>query len=169
MPGKALIEKEEHIYNLETKFENVLEKELNSKMKKMEDKFAEVIKQKDTDIENLENKLKQLENKFAEINLEKLKKPVNEELKCSKCDFTSLSKQGLKTHTKRKHTVADAEKYPRTCDMCEFELQNFKQMKLHMKSHSYKQTSFKCENCDVWGPNNYTMDIHFGRNHSDIF
>ena len=66
--------------------------------------------------------------------MQKLNKPVNEELKCSKCDFTSLSKQGLKTHTKRKHTVADA------------------------------------ENCDFWGPNNYTttMDVYFGRNFSDI-
>ena len=72
----------------------------------------------------------------------------------------SLSRETLT----EKHNVADAEKYPTTCDMCEFELPNFKRMKLHMKSHSCKQTSFKCENHDFWGLNNYTMDLHLGRN-----
>ena len=145
-----------------------MEKEFKHSMKRCEEKFREEISKKDSKLDYLEKQLKNLENKFAE-NLEKVQKIEKEDLKCSKCDFISQSKQGLKTHIKRKHTNADTEVYPKTCDMCDFELKSFKEMKKHMKSHSYQELNFKCENCDFWGPNKFTMEVHFGRNHSEIF
>ena len=36
-----------------------------------------------------------------------------------------------------------------------------------MKSHSYKGVDFKCEECDFLGINETTMEVHFGREHSD--
>ena len=42
-------------------------------------------------------------------------------------------------------------------------------MKLHLKTHSYKNgddLNFKCEDCDFWGQNGLTMEVHPGKNHS---
>ena len=36
-----------------------------------------------------------------------------------------------------------------------------------MKTHSYKEVYFKCEECDFLGSNSFTMDVHFGKVHSE--
>ena len=36
-----------------------------------------------------------------------------------------------------------------------------------MKSHSYKETNFKCEDCNFCGLNELSMEVHFGKNHSE--
>ena len=47
-----------------------------------------------------------------------IKKKV-EHFSCTACDFKTTSSQGLKTHTKRKHTQLNAEKYPKTVNFVE--------------------------------------------------
>ena len=45
-------------------------------------------------------------------------------------------------------------------------------MDLHLKQHSYKlpeELKYKCEDCDYWGPNFLTMQVHTGRCHSENF
>ena len=53
-------------------------------------------------------KIKELEIKFAETNI-KCKVPFekieDQLINCEYCDFKTTSKQGLKTHVKRKHTI----------------------------------------------------------------
>ena len=38
-----------------------------------------------------------------------------------------------------------------------------------MKGHSYQTAKFKCVNCEFVGTNDYTMDVHSGKDHSDNF
>ena len=90
-------------------------------------------------------------------------------IKCSQCDFDAISEHGLKVHMKRKHTITGIEKYPRNCDICDVKVDNQKKLKEHMKTHSYKEAKFKCEECEFIGENEYTMDVHNGKLHSDKF
>ena len=46
--------------------------------------------------------------------LKKQSKATPELLTCNECNFTTTSKIGLKTHTKRKHTKLKLEKYPKS-------------------------------------------------------
>ena len=73
---------------------------------------------------------------------------------------------------KRKHTSYSNENFPRTCDLCESVLKSKEELDKHMKSHSYKCSSklkYKCEECEFWGPNEITMEVHTGKHHSDKF
>ena len=66
-----------------------------------------------------------------------------------------MSEQGLKTHKKRKHKTANKSDeiltYPKQCDLCEKDLKDKNDMKVHMKTHSYKRAEFKCEECEFYG------------------
>ena len=67
--------------------------------------------------------------------------------KCPECEFSSGSTQGLKNHITRKHKVKDNKDndFPETCDLCETELVDYQDMKMHMKYYSYKQVEYKFE------------------------
>ena len=96
---------------------------------------------------------------------ETLKEDGQEIFECEKCDFKTTSKSGLKTHTKRKHTEITKDKFPRECDMCDHTFENAKELKKHMKIHSYQELRYKCEDCAFWGPNEISMEVHHGRKH----
>ena len=41
-----------------------------------------------------------------------------------------------------------------------------------MKSHSYKcsfELKYKFEECEFWGPNEITMEVHIGKHHSEKY
>ena len=42
-------------------------------------------------------------------------------------------------------------------------------MKKHIKTHSYRQAKFKCEECDFVGGSQMTIEVHLGRAHSEQF
>ena len=87
----------------------------------------------------------------------------------SHCDFQTVSQHGLKVHIKRKHISTNNEKYPRKCELCDQQFENNKEMKKHMKTHSYKQANFRCEDCDFVGTNKCTIEVHIGKVDSDHF
>ena len=89
-------------------------------------------------------------------------------VKCNKCDFEGNSKHGLKVHMARKHTI-HLDNKSRKCELCEQEFENEKEMKKHLKTHSYKKVEFKCVDCDFVGASEQTMDVHYGKKHSDSF
>ena len=96
----------------------------------------------------------------------------DELINCEYCDFKTTSKQGLKTHVKRKHTNYSKEIFPRKCDLCESELKSNSDLTDHMKTHSYKCSSelnYKCEECEFWGPNEITMEVHVEKHHSEKY
>ena len=41
--------------------------------------------------------------------------------------------------------------------------------KNHMKTHSYTEATFNCQNCYFVGNCSETMDVHMGLNHTDNF
>ena len=69
-----------------------------------------------------------------------------EQFKCTKNEFISQSEQGLKTHT----TIGTGG-YPKSCDVCECEITSAAMMKIHLKSHSFKEAKFQCEDCEFVG------------------
>ena len=41
-------------------------------------------------------------------------------------------------------------------------------MKIHLKTHSFKKLNFKCEECAFLGPNETTMEVHYGKKHAGV-
>ena len=42
-------------------------------------------------------------------------------------------------------------------------------MKKYLKTHTYKKIEFQCVECDFVGAIEETMEVHYGKNHSDSF
>ena len=42
-------------------------------------------------------------------------------------------------------------------------------MRNQMKTHSYKCLEFQCAECEFLGETEYTMEVHLGKTHGDIF
>ena len=59
--------------------------------------------------------------------------------------------------------------FPIECDFCDEKLESEKGMKAHLKNHMCKEAVFKCEDCNFFGENWSTMDVHHGKNHSKDF
>ena len=181
---KNICAQNEQMKNLANKVEN-LENLLKSKDAEFENKIdmfenklktlLHVIEEKDVLISNMETKIQKIEENLN-INVDKVKqsKPAHKvdknvsEFQCTFCDFTSISKQGLKTHIARKHTKLEKEVYPKACDLCEKTFETSIKMKEHLKTHSYKKMIFKCEECDFFGPNELSMEVHTGKFHAEI-
>ena len=49
------------------------------------------------------------------------------------------------------------------------ELDDYQDMKMHMKYHSYKQVEFKCEECGYCCKNEPSMEVHIGKAHCESF
>ena len=141
---KCLVEKDEHIVKLQDK-----------------------VKQLESNQENVE-KLQMLMGKVSNLEALNIEK-TQVTFRCEKCPFVSSSEKGLKTHLTRKHTIISATGYPRKCELCNKQFNNPNDFKKHMKSHSYKEAKFKCEDCDFVGKCAETMDVHMGKTHTDSF
>ena len=131
---------------------------------------AQNLKIKDLDNANKENtkEIGYIKEKVPD-NKKSIEIETKEKFKCDKCDFECNSKHGLKVHLTRKHTNITNEKFPRKCDLCENKFGNHAELKRHMKSHSYKEAKFKCEDCEFVGERFETMEVHMGKCHTDKF
>ena len=99
-------------------------------------------------------------------------KDIEHKFKCNECDFRTVSEQGLKSHMTRKHKEVRKEenlKFPRTCDFCEEEFKNKREMNKHMRMHSYTHVQFQCDKCDFFGGDFMTMEVHLAKHHNDKF
>ena len=123
-----------------------------------------LIQQQQKTLESMDKKMKNLE--------EKLKTKQNR-FKCKQCDFASEFEKGLKTHIQRKHKTEDRKeesvKFPRICDVCEKEIKNNKEMKTHMKIHTYRFVNVKCNECDFLAESLIDMSVHIGKAHGENF
>ena len=158
---KVLEEKDLIIDNLEKKIDKFEEKV--KVMVSLEKEFKEFVKSNENqDVEDVEEKKKDEEKKFQ----------------CQNCDFKATSNQGLKVHIKRKHTSYLAENLPDKCDICDEKFKYLddkpwgkERIDKHRLSHSYtcgSELKFKCEECNFWGPNKLTMEMHIRKKHSEI-
>lgn len=89
--------------------------------------------------------------------------------KCTKCNFETNYKNGLKIHEKKKHTSVEMVNFPRSCNICDKELRNAAEMKKHIKSHSYKEANYKCDDCEFIGASDFTMEVHLGKCDSEKY
>ena len=96
-------------------------------------------------------------------------KKTFETFKCTKCQFETNSEKGLKTHFTRKHTIITTTGYPKMCELCDKSFNNSTDFKKHMRTHSYKEAKYKCEDCDFVGKSLETMEVHLGKFHADNF
>ena len=88
-------------------------------------------------------------------------------LKCTNCNFTTKSKQGLKIHMKKKHTVVDNDTFQQSCHLCEKICKNRNYLKKYLFTHSYKKAKFKCSECVFVCQNEISMEVHIGKHHSE--
>ena len=156
---KLVVKKEDIEKILSEKIEDlkdIIAKEFVERIKNVE----KLIKEKDDIIKALEKRI----NKMSKINE---KNTTEKSFQCSECDFKTDSKPGLKIHQKRKHTCLLNENYPTTCEFCNTEINNIKEMKNHMLLHSYKKVSFQCQDCEFVGENKSTMEVHNGKHHAN--
>ena len=198
---KDIIKNNEKIAELETKVKNLektqtgkdsLEssKQIEKRVEAYENKFAilvQIIEEKDTVINSLKKKTSEIEGKFISLennfklqkeNIEVLSEKIIkletndiEHVKCNLCEFSTTSKKGMKTHIKRKHSVANKDQVPVSCQLCDVVLESKREMKAHKKCHTYisqneEETEFKCAECDFIGQCEWTMQIHFSKNHN---
>ena len=139
----------------------------------IEKKFTKLLLDKNVIIEAIEKKLTNFENKVCETNVAKEKE---DKLNCPHCDFKTNLSQGLKVHLKRKHT-SYADVSPERCEICDYTFKDYmgkpwggKQIESHMITHSIKSSgtlNYKCIECDFWGSNILTMEVHMKKNHSE--
>ena len=57
----------------------------------------------------------------------------------------------------------------KSCEFCDEKFETVKDCKKHMKSHSYQVAKFKCVDCEFVGTNEYSMEVHNGKCHTDNF
>ena len=102
--------------------------------------------------------------------LEKIIKSRDSRFKCKQCEYTTGSEQGLKTHKSKKHKqTVDPLDFPRTCNLCEKDVESSKEYKLHMKTHSYRLIQYQCTMCNFSEYNEIGIEVHVGREHGDNF
>ena len=83
-----------------------------------------------------------IENLKVDINSLEIEKEI---IKYDKCDFTTNSEKGFKTHMKRKHPVENKETMTFQRDICKYETKRKIELKHHTKSHSYTFENNKCK------------------------
>ena len=77
-----------------------------------------------------------------------------EKIKCKKCDFSTNSENGLKTHVTKKHKekTENVEKtFPKQCSLCNLVFKNKKEMSKQIRTHSYLYVQFRCAHCEFIG------------------
>lgn len=146
---------------------------LEKRLEQTENKLAKQIQEKNKHIKSLDNKVQNLENKLEVKTTEQ----KEDKMKCEHCDFTTNSSQGLKVHLKRKHTNYSEETKPGNCEICNRKFEDLRgkpwdtsEIESHMITHSYRSSgnlNYKCDECDFWGPNSLTMEIHVKKLHSE--
>lgn len=167
------IEKEEqNIQKTIDEYEVRVEKRFQELEKKIS-LFEKLLKERDGKISTLESCLKEINMILEKESKSKGSKTINNSkqiFKCEFCEFSTNSKNGLKTHKARKHTNYSEGTQIIKCEFCDEEFKLEKELKEHMISHSYRESDdlkYKCDECEFWGPNEFSMKTHFKRLHCE--
>ena len=67
------------------------------------------------------------------------------------------------------HTSLKNTEMAQTCEFCDDKFENFIELKMHLKTHSYKKASYACKYCDFVAEQPITMEVHLGKYHSENF
>ena len=170
----ATLQKEYKVQN--DTFGDVLKK-MEKKFETLEDKIEmqrKALQDKEKFIKTLEKKINTFDHSFgAKIDkLEKISEEMKLQFKCEKCNFVTNSEQGLKTHISKKHRdqiEINGKDFPQQCRLCEKTLKDLRELKKHMRTHSYKNIQFKCNLCEFVGGDENEMEVHLAKVHGDKF
>ena len=153
---KVIDEKDKCISTLRKRLEMIGNK-LNGDLKQNNKELETLIIENEKKLETINIKL----DKVEEIVRNREKK-----FKCHQCNFMSESEQGLKTHISRKHKSENKKEenldYPRSCELCEKEIKNIKEMKKHLKTHSFRYVQYKCNFCNYYADDDIGIAVHVG-------
>ena len=78
----------------------------------------------------------------------------------------------MKSHISKKHKKeeeVDKYIYPKQCDLGDFICNNSKELRKHMRTHSYRHATYKCAMCEFVGGEEIDMEVHNAKMHSDKF
>ena len=104
--------------------------------------------------------------------LEKQMSFTENKFKCDQGKFATNSEPGLKSHISKKHKKeeeVDKYIYPKQCDLGDFICNNSKELRKHMRTHSYQYATYKCAMCEFVGGEEIDMEVHNAKKHSDKF
>ena len=156
--------------------------DLEDKLAKKMDAFEKLLEKQNKLISMIESNVKEVKETAKETTAENqvvkaTAQKTKEKFKCNVCDFEANTKQGLGVHIKRKHTSYTEESLPNKCEICDHEFINFEnkpwskqEIENHIMSHSYQSSdylNYKCSECEFWGPNSLTMELHIKKFHSE--
>ena len=97
------------------------EKEIKILKDVIENKFKNMEEHFEKKTHDLEKAIKQQQTKIENVTVDIQKLEIeNEIIKCEKCEFTTNSEKGFKTHMKRKHPV-NKETISCNCELCDYE------------------------------------------------
>ena len=166
--------------NYESKIE-ALENQLKQMNKAVEERdalvssFRKLFEEINIKLEKQHEENKVLKEKLKSLDTTSNKLEVK--FQCNLCEFKGNTQQGLKVHMKRKHTKYTEENRPNKCDICNEKYVDIlgepwdnERIEKHNLSHSYKSSSnlnYKCDECEFWGPNTLTMEVHAKRVHCE--
>ena len=154
-----------------------LAKKMENKCEVFENKIEmlnKAVSDKEQQVTTLSQRLNTLENTF-ETRVKELEicfKANSEKFKCQKCDFSTNSENGLKTHVTKKHKEQKQnikETFPKQCSLCDLIFKSKKEMSKHVRTHSYSYVQFKCEHCEFIGGEEIDMEVHSAKLHGDKF
>ena len=167
-PKKKLINIEKEHKTLNDSY-NDLAKEMEKKFESFENKIEllrKTLEDKETKISTLETKLETIEDTLGGklTILEKQMKTKETKFKCENCKFETNSETGLK-----KVIEIDDNGFPKQCSLCDNILANSKDMKKHMRTHSYKDAVYKYDLCEFIGGDEIEMEVHLAKLHGESF
>jgi hypothetical protein len=86
-----------------------------------------------------------------------------------KIEKINTVEEGKKEKNERKHAVVKTESFPSQCCLCEILCENSSDLEKHIVTHSLKEISYNCKECDFVWQNEVTMEVHFGKLHPEKF
>ena len=153
-----------NIMNKELKNKNAQINALEMRMDELEKDHQAHKKEQGKKIKELENTCKQKSKKVKDS---EIKIPSENTVQCRNCDFTTVSRQGLKIHNTKVHSKINFEEFPAACNICEKVLESEISLKKHKKSeHTFHNVKFQCNECEFMANEVQTLQVHFGINHS---
>ena len=170
-------EMERRLINLEKNKQasNDFAKKMEKKCEVFENRIEmlkKTVEEKEQQVSALADKLNTLEI-FVDTKLSDFETSLKtnvKRFKCEKCDFSTTSENGLKTHVTRKHKNPQdntQDIFPKQCSLCDQNVNNKKEMKKHMRTHSYKWVQFQCEHCEFIGGEEIDMEVHTAKLHGE--
>ena len=115
-----------------------------------------------------------MDNKMSQFvkNEDSVKSKQKRIIKCPHCDYEASSERELKTHKTRIHTtstLSNESQFPNKCELSVIEVRSKSEFKRRVRTHSYKEANFQCNECDKVCDSEFEIEVHISKSHSEDF